>query len=174
MIARAHIAASHIIAEKIPPIVDDVMTRAAPQRLRCQACQGASANGGPPCLACFSLGYIQTEPDLDRQKLALELAQLTEKKGGLFIQQNTGVVAAAALPSNSGALEQLQQAVGDLLFRPGRRRAQSPPEREPEPAPEIIRDEPIDIPPAPTADDDTAADTDDNDDDDTGGVTPMP
>lgn len=97
IITRAHIEAAQIIAQRLPPIVTDVMDRAL------------------------------SDPTVDRQKLALELGQLTEKKGGLFIQQNTGVVAAATVPATgTGQLEQLQQAVGELLFHSGRRRASAP------------------------------------------------
>ena len=125
MIAKSHIEATHVIASRSLAVVEDVMTRAAPQRTVCPKCLGTSAAGQGPCVICNSTGHIQTEPDLDRQKLALELAQLTEKKGGILMQQNT--IAASALSStHSGALEQLHQAVGDLLFSPQRRRNSAP------------------------------------------------
>jgi hypothetical protein len=125
LIARAHITATQIIASRLPPIVEDVMTRAAPQKVICPKCLGTSAAGQGPCVLCNDTGIIQSEPDLDRQKLALELGQLVEKKGGILMQQNT--IAAASLAStNSGALEQLHQAVGDLLYSPSRRRASAP------------------------------------------------
>lgn len=89
MILRAGIEASHIIARKLPPIVTDVMDKAL------------------------------SDPTVERHKLALELGQLLEKKGGLVVQQNN--LAANLGGTAPGALEQLQQAVGDLLFgeRPG-------------------------------------------------------
>ena len=55
-------------------------------------------------------------------KLALELGQLIEKKGGILVQQNTSVAATALTATHTGALEQLHQAVGDLLFSPARTR----------------------------------------------------
>lgn len=135
LLTRAHIEATAIIAAKLPPIVDDVMTRAAPQRQVCPSCQGASTPVTAPCLVCNATGVIHTEPDLDRQKLALELGQLTEKKGGIVMQQNTLTAAlSAGGATGSGSLEQLQQAVGDLLFAPGRqrRRPSAPPPAEAE------------------------------------------
>lgn len=120
LIVRAHIEATHLIASKLVPVVEDVMTRAAPIELVCPQCQGAASAGAAPCSRCLSTGRIRSEPDLDRQKLALELGQLTEKKGGIVVTQNANAIAAAALTPNSGALEQLQQAVGDLLFNPRR------------------------------------------------------
>ena len=88
LIAKAHIEASQIIASKLPPIVTDVMDRAL------------------------------SDPTVERHKLALELGQLTERKGGgLIVNQTQGVIAASGLTAvGSGALEQLQQAVGDLLY----------------------------------------------------------
>jgi hypothetical protein len=95
MVARSHIEATHIIASRLPPIVADVMDRAL------------------------------SDPTVERQKVALELGQLLEKKGGIVMQQNT--IAASALASTgTGALEQLHQAVGDLLFSPSRRRESAP------------------------------------------------
>jgi len=98
MIAKAHVEATHIIAAKLPPVVEDVMTKAI------------------------------SDPTVERHKLALELGQLTERRSGLFIQQNQIQNASAASLSQAGggALEQLQQAVGDLLFNPARRRAAAP------------------------------------------------
>jgi hypothetical protein len=123
LIVRAHLRATAIIADKLPPIVEDVMVRATPIEGRCPACQGT--RGSTPCLTCDDTGRFTPEPDLDRQKLALELGQLTTKGGGLgiFVQQNTQVATAASLSgSGTGALEQLHQAVGSLLFTPDRHR----------------------------------------------------
>lgn len=139
LIVRAHLEATSIIAAKLPPIVDDVMTRATPMPVVCPTCENDPARR-TTCTTCRTIGVIRSEPDLDRQKLALELGHLTEKRGGLTIQQQQHVVASAQALSapQAGALEQLQQAVGDLLFNPGRRRAMSPRETpigDPEPFP---------------------------------------
>jgi hypothetical protein len=119
VLTRAHIEATHIIARQLPPIVEDVMSRATPQPQVCPLCGGDDIKRAS-CQRCGGSGVVRSEPDLDRQKLALDLGQLTEKKGGIVMQQNT--IAAGALTATApGALEQLQQAVGDLLFSPGPR-----------------------------------------------------
>jgi hypothetical protein len=99
LIARAHIEATHVIAGRLVPIVTDVMDKAL------------------------------SDPTVERHKLALELGQLTEKKAGIVMQQNTIAAGVSASVTQAGALEQLQQAVGDLLFSPRRKS-------------EVVRDEP--------------------------------
>ena len=137
LFTQAHLRSTAIIAEKLPPIVEDVMARAIPYDQLCPSCHATPpAPEAPPCALCRGTGLVKSEPDLDRQKLALELGQLTEKKAGIIMQQNT--VAAAALTSHGvGALESLQQAVGELLFSPTRRRSQSPRQ---EPRPDALPD----------------------------------
>lgn len=126
LLVQAHIEATHIIASKLPPIVEDVMTRAAPQAMTCQRCQGApTVAEGVPCQICQGTGLVLSEPDLDRQKLALELGRLTSHKAGVVVQQNVAA-GTALLSQGTGSLEQLQQVVGDMLFAPGRRRAAAP------------------------------------------------
>jgi hypothetical protein len=122
-IARAHIPAAPIIASKLVGVVDDILTRAQPYQHPCDACGGAGtvvAKPGAeptPCPTCHGRGTETVYPDLDRQRLALELGQLTARGGGITLQQNliTTERAGSAAP---GALEQLQQALGELLFRP--------------------------------------------------------
>jgi hypothetical protein len=169
LLTKAHLEATRIIAEKLPPIVDDVMERATPQMIGCAHCRGlAPPAGDPPCLFCHGSGQVRSEPELDRQKLALELGHLTEKKGGgLYIQQNQGVLAsgAALAAQGSGALEQLQQAVGDLLFRPSRRRAMSPVSEPTSEPPVLPREEPPHEYPPPPQDEPDDPDASDEDED---------
>lgn len=134
VLAAAHIESTHIVARALPPIVADVMARATPRPVTCPTCQ-SGPKARPTCTRCQGTGLIASEPELERQKLALELGHLTEKKGGILMQQNTITAAtAASLGSTApGALEQLQQVVGDLLFSPrGRPRRDEPP-AEPDP-----------------------------------------
>jgi hypothetical protein len=129
LFAQAHIEAAHQITRKLAPIVEDVMARALPVAITCPRCGGRPPDLPelPPCLTCQGTGQVLSEPDLDRQKLALELGRLTAQRGGIMVQQNAIAAGAAALQSTTpGNLEQLQQVVGDLLFAPGRRRAASP------------------------------------------------
>lgn len=154
LLVRSHIEATHIIAAKLPPIVTDVMDKAL------------------------------SDPTVERHKLALEVGQLIEKKGGIVMQQNT-IAAGALAATGTGALEQLHQAVGDLLFSPGRRRAAAPalPVVEAtlddqvvadggygEPATDIHpRTEPREPPwPLPTPDPETGEEVPDEDEDDNG------
>jgi hypothetical protein len=174
LVVKAHLEATHIIASKLPPIVDDVMTRATPLVLVCPSCAGLPAvEGAPACPVCAGSGQVLSEPDLDRQKLALELGRLTNQhKGGVVVQQN--VAAGTAWTGQGvGGLEQLQQAVGDLLFAPGRRRAAAPTIEaavvEPEPPPPG-RPGPQDVPlpfGAPDDDDRETEEEDESDADDT-------
>lgn len=113
-LARAHIRATHTIAEKLPAVVTDVMDRAL------------------------------SDPTVERHKLALELGQLLEKKGGILVQQNN--LAQTTMATGAGSLEALQQAVGDVLF--GGRRRDGP--------------EPMDVDPVP---DSSEPDPDEEDDD---------
>lgn len=121
MIVRAQIEATVHVAAALPAVARDVMDKALPTPLVCGLCQGTGTvtpvePGQPrlPCPLCKGSGTVLSEPTVERHKLALELGQLLEKKGGLLIQQNN--VAANLAGTGAGSLEQLQQAVGDVLF----------------------------------------------------------
>lgn len=161
---RAHIQATHTIAAKIPPVVEDVMTRAVPQPIVCDVCKGLGSLETKACWKCQGTGQTQSEPDLDRQKLALELGHLIEKKGGGLIVQQNQIAAGAMVAGGTGVLEQLQQAVGELLFNPTRVRAASP--RPPSrPFPEEI-DVPLPFPDPPARPTPTPSGPDDDRSDD--------
>jgi hypothetical protein len=167
LFVQAHVDAAHRITSQLPPIVDDVMRRALPLPTTCPRCSGMPTTPGTsPCPLCRGEGTVLTEPDLDRQKLALELGRLTERKAGVMVQQNQIATSGHALSLGAGSLEQLQQAVGDLLFSPQRRRAASPTtvvettvRDDPRPDLPVPREEPDD--PDPPSDDPE----DDEDDD---------
>jgi hypothetical protein len=127
-IVRGHLQAAPIIASKIVGVVDDLMTRAQPHYLTCPSCRGTSTitpeptkeqpNPQPePCRSCID-GKQLVLPDLDRQKLALEVAELIKPKGGMVFNQanllNTG--GGRSSIGAPGALEQLQQAASAILF----------------------------------------------------------
>lgn len=93
MVARAQLVALNTITEKILPVVEDVMQRAAPYKIPCFNCgaTGEILNGDAPpsvCPQCGGRKEVLQLPDLDRQKLALELAQLVQKSGGININQS--------------------------------------------------------------------------------------
>lgn len=115
------------VAPALRGVVRDVMTRAQPYEIACTTCGGLTTitpeptekvpNPAPQvCLVCRGTGKLLCLPDLDRQKLALELGQLVTKGGGglaIQVNQNVGEQAGS---TQSGALEQLQQAMGEILF----------------------------------------------------------
>lgn len=115
---RAQIEAIELVAQGLAPVVADVMRRAAPYDVACTACRGTgsvSTGDAPsvPCETCHGKGAILEEPDLDRQKLALELAELLKKGGGLTISQTNQTVTMGA-GAGLGTLERVQQAVSGL------------------------------------------------------------
>lgn len=118
---RAQIEAIELVARGLAPVVADVMRRAAPYELTCPACHGTGtvAKGDEPsvpCETCHGIGSSTQEPDLDRQKLALELADLLKKGGGLTISQTNQTVAYGVGGGGAGlgTLERVQQAVSGL------------------------------------------------------------
>lgn len=148
MIVRAHLVAYQSITDKILPVVEDVMTRAAPFKIPCPKCAKTGKWTDPDqkdakeedCPACAGHGELLQLPDLDRQKLALELAQLVQKSGGVTLQQNNLTLHAADKGKGSGStLVGLQQAVRDLLS--GAR----------EPLPETVEAAPVEDDPLPDA-----------------------
>jgi hypothetical protein len=138
MITKAHLVAYKAITDAIVPVVEDVMRRAAPYRIPCYGCGGGKQIDDPEkpgtlitCPQCAGAGELLQLPDLDRQKLALELGQLVQKSAGLQIQQNTLNLQPGAGndgPKAGGTLVELQHAVRELLSGP----------RTPLPEPETI------------------------------------
>lgn len=124
MIVQAHLVAYQAISDGILPVVVDVMKRAAPYEIPCEACSGtgeiAAGDGAAAvsCQVCAGHKKVLVLPDLDRQKLALELAQLVQKSAGFSIQQNTVVQPPADPLEGRGTLIELQHAVRQMLSGP--------------------------------------------------------
>lgn len=133
VIAKAQIIASQRIAAALPGVVEDVMKRAVPYEEECQGCEATGKMRVRPtkkvpepdpaevtCTICRGKGTILRLPDLDRQRLALEIGELLKSpKGGptLLQQFNLGAPAAReAGDPGAGSLERMQQAVTDILF----------------------------------------------------------
>ena len=118
-IARAKITALVTeVAPKLTGVVKDIMDRAQPYEIPCTHCGGLTEytpeptkevpNPAPqPCRVCNATGKLLALPDLDRQKVALELGQLTQKGGGFAIQvnQQNNAFGDGARSTQSGALE---------------------------------------------------------------------
>jgi len=138
-IVRAHVLAYMTqIAPKLVGVVKDVMERAQPYQVPCTSCGGLGTitaeptkekpNPTPsPCETCRGGGVLLAMPDLDRQKVALELGQLVVKSGGPLVALQQNFPAGASGSTAPGALEQMQQAVSELLFKSPARRSPAPP-----------------------------------------------
>lgn len=136
---RGKVRASQKIAEGIAAVTEDVMKRAAPYEAPCNGgCQGTGTitpeptvqapNPSPgPCEVCQGTGRLLYSPDLERQKLAIEMAQLLPKSGGfnIAVQQNNG----PAGGSGGGAMERLTALTDQILYGEGKGTA--PPEDPP-------------------------------------------
>lgn len=132
LLAKAQIQASRAIAQKLPAVVADVMLRAAPYEEDCQGCEGTGEMTVRPtkkvpvpdpatvtCTICRGKKKVTRLPELDRQRLALEIGELIKPpKGGttLLQQFNMNAPAAGGGDPRAGALEQMQQAVTKLLY----------------------------------------------------------
>jgi hypothetical protein len=128
LLVKAHLEATRIVAAQLVAVVDDVMTRAHPYEVTCERCGGtASVTPEPskaqpnpipqPCATCRATGRLICLPDLDRQKVALELGQLLQSRAGINVQQNNlSLPASGGFGSGTGTLEQLQQAVHEVLY----------------------------------------------------------
>jgi|SRR5204863_491305 len=121
-LVRAHLEAYQHIAAHLVSVVEDVMRRAAPYEIPCGDCSGTGQlplttkrRTPQACPHCGGHGKLLQLPDLDRQKLALELGQLVARSAGVNVVQQTLAVSTASGAAASGTLEALQQAVGDLL-----------------------------------------------------------
>lgn len=128
LVVRAHLQATRIVTEQLTHVVDDIMRRNQPHDETCELCDGTGTYTPNPtkkvpnpepqsCVRCRGKGLIVVKPDLDRQKVALELGQLIQRQGGINVQQNNLTLpAGTSSPTAPGALEQLQQAVHETLY----------------------------------------------------------
>ena len=128
---RGQIASANVVTAGIVPVVEDVMRRAAPYEEVCDRCKGtatyvpnptkADPNPEPqPCPTCKATGRVLVLPELERQKVALDLAQLLPKPNGTsIIQQNLALNSGGGShPSGGGALERMQQALAGINTSP--------------------------------------------------------
>jgi len=99
--AQAYVKSLNRIYRKLPDVVGDVMNRALPRMKVCGACRGLGKyevkKDGESietvCLACGGAGNIEEVPELERQKVALQLGGLMkEKNGGVQINSTTNNV----------------------------------------------------------------------------------
>ncbi len=119
-LVRAQLAAMRKVWERLPQVAGDVMDRAIPHLLECPACRGTKvrvkfravkkSKEAPdgvkevqvPCLRCAGTGEILVQPDLDRQKVALEVGGMLRQEGG-GVQVNVQAQAQAGVFGNFAA-----------------------------------------------------------------------
>lgn len=136
---RGKLLAAQKIGEGIAAVAADVMRRAAPYEAPCNGgCQGtgtitpdptpAAPNPAPePCETCHGTGRLVYSPDLERQKLAVEMAQLLPKSSGIQIAQiNQGAAAGGPGSAGAGPMERLQQLTDRILYRSGQAGEEEP------------------------------------------------
>ena len=125
-LAKAQILAVNKIAEALPDVAADVMKRALPQPALCPVCRGDKPkrkNGeDQTCKTCDGTGKIHRSPSVQRQRLALEIAELLKppKHGpALLAQFNINAAASPSSPTAPGSFEQMQNAVSHVLYGRG-------------------------------------------------------
>jgi hypothetical protein len=88
------------VEQYLPGVAHDLMARSVPHTLACRACRGSGKvttieNSKPKemsCGVCYGEGAIPVLPDLERQKVALELGGALKKGGGIVVNQNQAQV----------------------------------------------------------------------------------
>lgn len=133
--ARMLIQTTATITSHSPAVVEDIMVRAQQHYIDCPTCRGtlliydrsqADPRNAPkiPCDACenpdgIPTGKVLVYPDLDRQKVALDLANLLPKKTApSVVVDNRSVSFGDASPEG---LDRLLAATDDILYRSRRR-----------------------------------------------------
>lgn len=94
--AKAHAIALNYVAEKSLDVAKDVVGKSIDQHIECPECRGVKVEGST-CPKCKGKGTIFRESDVDRQKMALEVAGLLKKGGGvnIAVQQNNSSVSSS-------------------------------------------------------------------------------
>lgn len=137
ILAVAQVHSIRQLADQLPAVTEDLLSRAQVHYLPCSACdetgwvqplptpeQAAAGEIPPPekCKVCRGRGKVRKEADFDRQQLALSMAHLLPKSGaGIAIQQNIGTngsSAAGSDPAPSDMFSRLMKATDRILHGP--------------------------------------------------------
>lgn len=141
--AEAYIKSVNRVYEKLPDIAGDIAERSVPQKARCGDCRGIGLvkrvdvdDDGKPkfsedgkrvwieeqCWPCEGTGQITILPDLERQKLALQIGGLIKEKGPAVIVDQRNQLAFSRTNSD------FRSATDALLF--GRKTPEAQPEAQ--------------------------------------------
>ena len=114
------------LAAKLPEMMDDLLAKAVPYDVPCGSCNGVGKVSPPDapdaapvlCRACNGTGAHRRQPDLETQKVVLEMGKLTSKGGaGVLVQTNHfAPTRSSASPAAFGSL----MAAVDRILHPGR------------------------------------------------------
>lgn len=85
VLTRAQLTATGHIAKGLPGVVEHVMQKSVPRKVRCPACEGVDAGN---CARCKKNGWINVEPNREDQKIALEMGKMINQKGGGILINN--------------------------------------------------------------------------------------
>ncbi len=139
-VARGQILGLVEVSNKAQQVAKEVAAAATEHEVTCPRCSGLKTEMWqgeddrlPPrqitCTVCQGKGTRLVPASLDHQKLVFETLGLLKKSGGVNVQTNILNPASGGSASGGGmlggSLEQLQQAVGELLF--GRQAGPAPP-----------------------------------------------
>lgn len=75
------------LARSTPNVIQDILSKSVDSTIDCPECLGLKIEG-IPCPKCRDRGQIVRESDIDRQKLALEMAGILKKGPGVAVQVN--------------------------------------------------------------------------------------
>lgn len=124
---RGKVLSAQVVSKTLPAVVQDIMQKAVPFEAACSNCQGTATitqdptpdtpNPSPePCPVCIGTGRLVYQPNLERQKLALEMGRMLPKGGGILIQQNNQNGGGGAGTLGGGTLEQITRLTDRLLY----------------------------------------------------------
>jgi hypothetical protein len=129
---RARVLARIPIAQKLPDVAADTMKKALLHQVKCPECYGRGKvqhklkqkDGSEilevrDCFPCNGVGKVDREPELDQQKLALELGEFCQKAGFTIQNQNTiDNSKTVQVGSLGNTLAQLQASAAKSAFAP--------------------------------------------------------
>lgn len=124
---RGKVLASQKIGNGIAAVAADIMTRAAPYEDACHTCLGVGTvtpepttdqpNPSPePCEVCQGMGKLTYRPDLERQRLAVDLAHLLPKSGGIQIAQINQGGSGERGSGGASTFDAVQRVVDQVLY----------------------------------------------------------